>query len=203
MTAFRTQQPALRRYITQPTRLGTLDASRRVRPRPPLTPCPKRVRIRQSTRFTRTRPPSDARLIRIPSSGPAGPRDGDSAAAAAGPAQQPGPARRPSPYLANEYFPAPAALRAGNVHGRDRGAESYDAMNVRVPPGFPPSYSPAIYAVPMPPPSSPAPYMALYCPATSPRIRIHPSRPLVRTRGMASRRSGMRTLTLPPSRMYM
>ena len=75
-------------------------------------------RVRQPSRFTRTRPPSDARSVQIPSSGAIDPRGGDTASAAPGPAQQPSPA--PPPVLAPRervFLAAPAALRTRNMHG--------------------------------------------------------------------------------------
>ena len=69
--------------------------------------------------------------------------------------------RRPSSHLANEYFPqhqspyAPST-GAGPVEEPRSNARCVYGYH----PGFPPSFSPAVYAVPMPPPSSPAPYMA-------------------------------------------
>ena len=66
--------------------------------------------------------------------------------------------RRPSSHLANEYFPQhqpPYAPSTGTIEDptpKTRRVYGYY-------PGFPPSFSPAVYAVPMPPPS-PAPYMA-------------------------------------------
>ena len=77
--------------------------------------------------------------------------------------------RRPSSHLANEYLPQHQPAYA---QGTGTGAIEEPTPTMRPMygyyPGFPPSYSPAVYAVPMPPPSSPAPYMAPALPSYVP-----------------------------------